>query len=95
MSEQLEAIRRRFQKVVPGLISGTWEDIYERVKAKFAEEKPEPEPTYRTPTIRDLLNGPIKCEVRKEGWSGWLETTLSVIDTDSTHQTPYGSWSTG
>lgn len=39
---------------------------------------PEPEPTYRPPTIRDLLNGPIECEVLKLG--EWKKQMLLAVD---------------
>lgn len=36
------------------------------------------EPTYRTPTLRDLLNGPIECEVLKLG--EWKKQMLLAVD---------------
>jgi hypothetical protein len=34
-----QALRKRFADVVPGLCSGSWEDIWERVRDKFKEGK--------------------------------------------------------
>ncbi len=32
-------LRGRFKDVVPGLCSGSWDDIWERVRDKFKEDK--------------------------------------------------------
>jgi hypothetical protein len=41
------------------------------------------EPTYRTPTIRDLINGPIDCEYSYEG-EPWAAGSLVAIDAGGT-----------
>lgn len=36
--EANEAIRQRFRDVIPNLCVGSWEEIWERVRAKFKDE---------------------------------------------------------
>lgn len=61
-TEEAHHIKQRFCDIVPGLISRSWEDIWERVRDKFQEQSPNPtEPEVRTvpdnelPSLRDLV----------------------------------------
>lgn len=61
-------------------------------------EPPKPQEAkanYREPTLRDLLQGPISCEVYEPGIDEWTETELSAIDVDPEDGCPFycdGEW---
>ena len=52
-------------------------------------DMPEFGPTYRTPTNRDLLSGPIECEVRDADEQKWKAATLTAIDTSGRKPHPF------